>query len=1217
MKRIAYILLALTLALTSCVRDVIDLPGIVETAPEGQKVELSFKIAVPNDGPSTRALADEPEIDNVVIAVFGGSGFFNEWVVATIESADETNYDGTSATEYTISAQLTVSTNLLRLHFIGNCPAAFLTSPPVSSGADKEEDVLSRIRTQYSDAHPDGYWQKVMLPRGVQAEKDSSNVWVPTAATLAQFSTPIPLVRNFARVYLRNLTSGDDAVTIHRYAIAYAPSEGTIAPMLQNPYITDEYGHPFDTTGTSPSTKIYYESFLSNYQRYPIESSDPSDTTLVGRPFFYGGYSPADQAYGIYPGNADPNVPEVGNLTNWDSTDIRNNVLYVYERTIPTVSKKATRIIIDATRNNDTRKYYALDIVDSAGVAVPLLRNQTYTVRLLGIDPGAGETDLAAAANATSASVTGGTAHQELPNISDGSSSIAASFTEKFYVSPQIDSVMFRYIPTNVGENANKEDLDLVSIKIGTKNEDTGVFTEVSAQDAATQSLLAFKTATVGGNLTYKVWIDTLANGTVIPYVRGDNRWVPATQAQIADAAVEKWGMIKYELNDALADSETNYFVRERFQAIQVIGSYEGKVLSRDVLIKLSPRQDIKVVCLDKYIPYASGESEVVRIYIPNNLSRSVFPLDFRIEPDGYSLTPNGDVLPVTYGASIAPGVSRPTYYFVRSLTQAEFNTLPDETDALGVKWKYFDCHFKTTIANNACTVWVENHYFDDEDAHDTFYNYIQRQFTNGAFSPNTVHRGESISFSFVMDSAHSGTIVWWDPQNELGMSANATEATEKGLSTSNRVLPPIVKLTFTGFEPQTGSNATAGLVYENGSYHYYVTTGTGNTLVSADAGPRTLKLIANGAVGSSANVTLSTRNIESHPTLYADYTSSSVTILASTFSNVGFTETSIPIGLPATAHFHFTYQSNTIHPVTITLGGLRPAAGETRITGGAGGVYTFTPTDADISANTLTYTITLEATSETSDCYADLANEYYSAVARSTLTRQKHQFTNLTYEVNNLAVNNLALGLNQTTTFRFDYEPGFACPVTITMVGLEPVPGDDARISGSNGTYTFTPSAADIASANGRIATFRVRSTTRFSAGTITLSADGYDSNSKTLNRSGTSFTIPQNAIYIRGTGTGNPSNLSTGNSGTYVEIYPTNSYTNRITRSRYSSSYLNNSDQAITLSSFSNYTDDTVVYFRYYASRTYYYATATLAELYDATTSNRVTLHFGTTAP
>ena len=137
-------MLALTLALTSCVRDVIDLPGIVETAPEGQKVELSFKIAVPNNGPSTRALADEPEIDNVVIAVSGGSGFFNEWVVATIESADETPV----VTEFT-------NTNVIRLLLPQTLTVNDTTDPTDLLTAHQHVAVKYTVRTWYhSNATP-------------------------------------------------------------------------------------------------------------------------------------------------------------------------------------------------------------------------------------------------------------------------------------------------------------------------------------------------------------------------------------------------------------------------------------------------------------------------------------------------------------------------------------------------------------------------------------------------------------------------------------------------------------------------------------------------------------------------------------------------------------------------------------------------------------------------------------------------------------------------------------------------------------------------------------------------------------------------------------------------------------------------------------------------------------------------------------------------------
>ncbi len=1100
--------------------------------PEGERAVVTFQVAIPNDGPSTKAMGNLPTIDpdGFYIAVFGGSGFFNEWVKATVtpatahyDPANTSGTDGANATLYNVEATLSITDSRLRVHFIANCPVSKRTSPPISGSQDTEENVLSKIRSQRTDEYNDGYWQKVILPNGVKAEK-RGNTYYATNETLLQFPDPVVMVRNFARIYLRNLTRvhtnnlGEvlgQEVVIKKFALAYAPSEGVIAPILSAPFTTNVSGAPITVADDDEDTPVYFENFFINYQNYPISSTDPNVTVLTGPPFNYEGYSPADQAYNYYSGNTDPGIPAESDMTPWDNDHPENNVLYVYERSVPSAARRATRVIIKAerfdpntigtTNVSEGDKFYALDIVNTEGTIIPLLRNQTYTVHLLNIEAGAGEADITNASKATSATVSGDPHYQELDNISDGSSSIGVSFTEQFYVQPQEDSVMFRYIPTSAGDetySAGAEGNELVTFQVGSLNKNTGVFTAVTPADAATQGILAFNVE----NGAYKVWI--VKNGNdVVPYVRKNNEWVVANDSEIANAAIEKWGMIRYSLNSSIVGTD-GFFNSERTQAIHIVGTYNTKEMSRNVVIVTSPRQTMKVQCLDKYVAEASGEKETVRILIPQNLSRSVFPLDFVIEPNGYSLTPDGDTLPVDYGSSIDPDNSGPAFYFIKTITQDVYNSLPTTTtvetvngNSTTVTWKYFDCKFKTTLAQNACTVFVQNHYFNNANASDEFYNYRQRLFTSLALSPNTYYRNADREFTFVMDAAHTGTRVWWDPTNALGASASADAAREAGLSTTNRVFPPVMRVTLNGFTPQYEDDGygglqpvTPGLTHESGNTYLY------NVYKPsiADVGSVTLALKITGAVGSTASVKLSTTNITENPGLYAE-ASLSGTIQGAAFTNLSFGTSPLPAGLNKTSTFNFTY-GGPVEPVTVS-------------------------------------------------------------------------FTNLT--LNSMTVSGM----------------------TVTDNG--------------NGTYTLTPTDTNVTSYS-----FTVKSTTRFSAGTVTLSAEDYATVSRTVNRS---FTIPANALYFRdAAGTGTPDNLQ---SNTYVYLSNSSTYSTSDyqARSYRNNSYYNNSAMTVDLGNFSIVNDDATVYFMYKRGYRYstYYATSTLSELLDASTSNRVTLRFSTTRP
>ena len=196
MKRVITILFSVIALFSSCV----DYERqTFEPQPSGpkDKVAISFKVAVPGSGLSTKAMGQVPEIDNMYVAVFGGNGFFNEWVPATIQSATEANYDGTSATIYTVKVNLTISTSRLRLHFVANCPEKFKNNPPISgSSNDNLEDVvMSKLRSQITDSYNDAYWQKVILPLGVKASPRSMSPtrkaipWLPSRPLP---SSPIP-----------------------------------------------------------------------------------------------------------------------------------------------------------------------------------------------------------------------------------------------------------------------------------------------------------------------------------------------------------------------------------------------------------------------------------------------------------------------------------------------------------------------------------------------------------------------------------------------------------------------------------------------------------------------------------------------------------------------------------------------------------------------------------------------------------------------------------------------------------------------------------------------------------------------------------------------------------------------------------------------------------------------------------------------------------------
>ena len=211
MKKLIYIFLIL-LGFTSCMKD-----DKVTLEPDAtDKVEIIFGVDLPET--HTKVMADDPQVQNLRVAVFGGSGFLKEYV-----QADPIGYATENSTKYNYKVRLSLSDSYLKVHFIANGPA---TLP------FKYEDEVMSVQTVSGDQ--DAYWQRIELPNGITAKRDADGVVIKTDAgeyivsdeTKAHFQD-IPLVRNFAKIIVKSSTSD---FQLKSYALVNKPSAGSIAP---------------------------------------------------------------------------------------------------------------------------------------------------------------------------------------------------------------------------------------------------------------------------------------------------------------------------------------------------------------------------------------------------------------------------------------------------------------------------------------------------------------------------------------------------------------------------------------------------------------------------------------------------------------------------------------------------------------------------------------------------------------------------------------------------------------------------------------------------------------------------------------------------------------------------------------------------------------------------------------------------------------------------
>ena len=388
MKKIFYSLTMAVLCLTACQKEIDPIQSVsAPDYPEGATVEAFFTVSIPYSNgalPITRAseMAQIPEIDNLYIAIFGDNGgMLQQLVPATIVpgtgvlyETDETedNY-GESGYNYQVkyTAELPLSDEERNLHFIGNCPEDVLENVDFLY----EKDFMDKLSTSDGEA---AYWQKVVLPDGVQA--NLVNGKYELTPECAAKLTPIALVRNYAKLIV---TSGSSDFEIESYALVNVPLNGTIAPYSATAGFSTTYmniGHycspNADVDPDHIATNFVQDLIASGYSGYM--TNDLIDTSLE-----------TSQA-----SEKTPTSPDNG--------------LYMYERTKPTRSGEQTGLIIklkwsenlpsDHPNFNDKGKsrYYKIEVLDKEGEYMPICRNVLYTINLEHLS-GTGETSFDAA----------------------------------------------------------------------------------------------------------------------------------------------------------------------------------------------------------------------------------------------------------------------------------------------------------------------------------------------------------------------------------------------------------------------------------------------------------------------------------------------------------------------------------------------------------------------------------------------------------------------------------------------------------------------------------------------------------------------------------------------------------------------------------------------------------------------------------------------------
>ena len=732
------ILLSGLLAMESCVREAVpETHRDSQEAPEG-KVKLKFSVAVPTLEASLATKAETrdslPNIETMHVAVFGGSGFLKEYTEATLVSKARTNYYGSAADIYQYEAMLSLTNSSIKVHFFGNYEGEL--------SFDNEANIVPTLYKTTSDAYTDGYWQRKLVPNGIQAMKyngisfdnsyedpvtgntvtvhregstfyDDNGLLVEAddfinaagnkitngegyivATETVEALSNIQLIRNFAKISVESTYHNFELLS---YAVINTPVEGTLAP-YEREWI--DYLSYSESVHTGDPDYDAYEALRADYPGAEV----PSPT--------YDMVLPQD-LYFRNPSSAEPRVKGI------DPNTGKCYPTYIYERRAPSDQNDIPTVIIvygnyltrDAEDNvtNRTPCYYKIDLMEK-GEYLTIYRNFQYNITIKSILKPGKSTAKQAYEGAGSGDISSDINAATLTDISDGTVRLYVLETAPVLVGQQDDyEIQFKFV-TNVS----------------TGDASVNNYVEDDSQDPWCITITGGDGT---GNVIEDYWLDDNAGDAETGYYR----------------------TIHFKTKDP-----TGYTQKEtiRITGTFTTGSGETAVvhkLYRDVEFTLLNVQTLWVKCIPREVEKGTGRNVTVRVTIPTGLPRSMFPLQFALEPAAKSIDPRYDVeqnLPVQHGQtyqytetvsgtdSTRTRKSDNSYFFIRELTYDEYSAAGSEVAGT----MYFDSFFKTIKEDSASEVYVgclrpvdvngdEKSYDYFKPGKDAFSDYTKRNF--------------------------------------------------------------------------------------------------------------------------------------------------------------------------------------------------------------------------------------------------------------------------------------------------------------------------------------------------------------------------------------------------------------------------------------------------------------------------------------------------------
>lgn len=622
MKKFAFYLMAALAAVSCNINEIIpDVPGMEEDFVEGQ-VTADLGIVLPDALPTTKAFSDEPagQIKNLYVAVFDDSHYLTQYLKAEcVDGYPTTSSDGTTALKkYKVTFNV-AKTKPRIVHLIANGPAT------VKFGTE-EEVIASMVAYKNPTGDqigPDVYWNKVVLPEGISFDPEivDSEGNKTLIASSADILRKVGLIRNFAKFNIQSTASN--------FIL-------TEAKILMAP----------DVSYVSAYNKTKGE-FVTNY-------ADLKVNELLAQGYI--GSAPATARVLAEYDNPTP-VGSDGRISE-----------FMFEREKPT-SAPACVIVGGKFNGSATTSYYKVNLVDASGDYYPIMRNFNYLVTVTAVAAEGKSSIQEAYESAGSGDISTSFEFEDLPEVSNGISSIQVEYTDKVVVSDSQFTLQYRFTPDITSSATNNKFHWCASAPI-TFPED-GVYVYLGEEGD-------FGAAITNVELTNDAEHET----------EGVLRITP-----VAPGAASK------------------------LQTINFIGvcTKDGSqvTIRRVVTITVREKFNYSIACDPEVVDAVKGTSVNVNLTIPSGLRQSLFPLQVMIEAEKNTISPKpGEVLPSETGKSLIDP-SKPGYHFIKTITWEEYYHGDGHTTNPSDYTTVFPCQFVTNTANSTTRIVAVNEYFN------------------------------------------------------------------------------------------------------------------------------------------------------------------------------------------------------------------------------------------------------------------------------------------------------------------------------------------------------------------------------------------------------------------------------------------------------------------------------------------------------------------------